>query len=97
MDRRKVKRFLVELRPLLQAWDPIGLFDADSEGPPEDEYDCMAGHVVKCLLQIGSEDEAVHFMQAEARGHMGIEVDDASTRCLLRSARALWDRLGVSG
>jgi hypothetical protein len=60
-----------ELRELLLAWDPIGVFDID-EAWPRDEYDCLIPPLLARLTRGGSPDEIASFLESQLADHFGI-------------------------
>jgi hypothetical protein len=61
-----------ELRQIVNRWDPIGVFDHDSDWP-QDEYECMVGPLMPMLERGRSVPELVAYMQKELREHFGLD------------------------
>jgi hypothetical protein len=61
-----------ELRQLLNSWDPIGVYDPETDFPP-DEYDCLYGPLMG-LLRKGADVAAVaDFLSRDLSDHFGLD------------------------
>lgn len=65
-----VKRLQRELRLLLNAWDPIGVFSLPNGGAPADEYDCLQGGLLATLRSSNAEPEM--YLERELAEHFGL-------------------------
>jgi hypothetical protein len=59
----------LNLRQLLQRWDPIGVADF----APDDEYDCMIAPLLTRLLAGAGRSELKEFLGREMEDHFGLE------------------------
>jgi hypothetical protein len=59
-----------ELRGLLNEWDPIGVTAVP--GDPRDEYDCLAGPVMRMLEDGASQSQIIDFLRREITEHFGL-------------------------
>ena len=59
-----------ELRGLLNEWDPIGVMSIP-EGP-RDEYDCIAGPLMRMLEAGASQGQIADFLRQEMTEHFGL-------------------------
>ena len=66
-----LKHEWVELRALLNEWDPIGVYDPLTDFPP-DEYDCMEGPLMSRLRRGESAEEIASYLTTELREHFGL-------------------------
>jgi hypothetical protein len=87
-NQRLTERDLLSLRVVLNEWDPIGVIDADSEGP-EDEYDCLRWPLVARFQRDASRNEVAGFLRAELHHHFGL--DAPVTDHLLDQLFAWWE------
>ncbi len=72
---------IAELRGLLNAWDPIGVFHTDAEDDwPSDEYDCLHGLVLGSLRREDSIEETARLLDNEFREHFGLSLEFADCR-----------------
>jgi hypothetical protein len=66
------EQLMVGLRRLINEWDPIGVYDAAADAPP-DEYDCLRAAVMG-MLSRGADTAAVaQFLEHELRDHFGLD------------------------
>ena len=75
-DANWARRAQLELRFLLNDWDPIGVFDPDDEDDgagPMDEYDCIRDPLISHLLRGDSRSEIAEFLRDELTGHFGLD------------------------
>lgn len=86
-DRTRIKRLLAELRARLVEWDPMG---AVAAGAPEDEYDFVAGPVLRMLAEGATHHELASYLNSEFNDHFGVRVQHAKEFAL--AARAWYDR-----
>lgn len=61
----------LELRRLLNEWDPIGVYGEGSQAPL-DEYDCLRG-VIGMLREGSSKSAVATFLIRELKDHFGID------------------------
>ena len=64
-----LRQRFVELRALVNIWDPIGLI---ALGLPEDEYDCIVGPVLRLLESHKSRHEIASYLDCEMSEHFGL-------------------------
>ncbi len=62
----------VELRRLLNEWDPIGVYDPETNFP-EDEYDCLELLLMERLRNGDSAAEIERFLTLELSEHFGLD------------------------
>jgi hypothetical protein len=60
------------LRRLINEWDPIGVYDAEADFPP-DEYDCLYAPVMNMLSQGADAPEVTQFLEHELSTHFGLD------------------------
>ena len=75
-DAAWAERAQEELRALVNAWDPIGVFGPDADGDeagPEDEYDCIRDRLISHLLQGAGREEITELLRAELTDHFGLD------------------------
>jgi hypothetical protein len=78
-ERRLRQRDLDGLRAVLNAWDPIGVYQSELAGDddplewPEDEYDCLRGPLVSLLERGASRSAVAEFLGNELRQHFGMD------------------------
>jgi len=66
------------LRVVLNAWDPIGVYQPSAPGEPdsidwpEDEYDCLRSPLVSRLESGASRLEIADFLRNELHDHFGV-------------------------
>lgn len=64
---------MAELGALVNAWDPIGVFDDDEEdGWPSDEYDCLVGPLLSRLASGAGAQEIREYLAHELVHHFGL-------------------------
>lgn len=61
-----------ELRYLLNRWDPIGIYDAATDYPP-DEYDCMIAPLLARLLGGAGVGELSEYLWWDLTDHFGLD------------------------
>jgi hypothetical protein len=61
-----------ELRYLLNRWDPIGVYDADLDRPP-DEYDCLIGPILTRLARGDSRASFSEYLWYQLKDHFGLD------------------------
>jgi hypothetical protein len=61
-----------ELRRLLNHWDPIGIYDAVLNNPP-DEYDCLIGPLLTRLVRHDSRAALSEYLWNEVENHFGLD------------------------
>jgi hypothetical protein len=74
-----------ELRGLLNEWDPIGVMSTP-EGP-RDEYDCLAGPVMRMLEAGVSQGQIADFLRQEMTEHFGLPSEPDGVRAVARRIR----------
>jgi hypothetical protein len=80
--RQAFRREEAALLRILNDWDPIRV------GPPPDEYDCLAHHVLGLLHRGAAQDDVRDLLEREVADHFGIrdippaEFDGVATRIL---------------
>ncbi|MNI69637.1 hypothetical protein D3C73_1254000 [compost metagenome] len=62
----------VQLEPIVNSWDPIGLI---SGGAPKDEYDCLTVQLILLLKEGKRPDDIYEFIIHELDDHFGIAID----------------------
>jgi hypothetical protein len=67
---------LAELQRLLNDWDPIGVYDAETDFP-NDEYDCLCHPILSRLQRGESAHEIAVFLQDDLRNHFGLNPNAA--------------------
>jgi hypothetical protein len=81
LSKEHARRRRAEIRQLLNEWDPIGVMGgADS---PVDEYDCLAGPLLRLLERNASNEKILNFLSSELEDHFGLGhygVDDIAKR-----------------
>jgi hypothetical protein len=60
------------LRRLINEWDPVGVYDAKTDFPP-DEYDCLYAPVMNLLSQGADAAEVARFLEHELSAHFGLD------------------------
>jgi hypothetical protein len=63
-----------ELRDLVNRWDPIGIYDPETNFPP-DEYDCLDAPLMTRLRAGESSEQIGDFLHHELHGHFGLDPD----------------------
>jgi hypothetical protein len=61
-----------EMRYLLNRWDPIGIYDADLDFPP-DEYDCLISPILSRLAHRDSRASLSEYLWHEIEDHFGLD------------------------
>ena len=87
IDRAHIKRLHRELRSRLAEWDPIGSVAA---GAPEDEYDCVAGPLLRALTEGATVREITGYLNSEFNDHFGVRVQHA--RLFAQATHAWYER-----
>jgi hypothetical protein len=72
IDRGKLADLTGELRYLLNQWDPIGVYDADLDCPP-DEYDCLIGPILARLARSDSRASFSEYLWYQIQDHFGLD------------------------
>jgi hypothetical protein len=72
VERLTAGRGWLELRALLNEWDPIGVYDAAFDFPA-DEYDCMCAPLMLRLRRGETVDEIAHYLTSELHEHFGLD------------------------
>lgn len=71
--KRRTRQQTRELRGLLQAWDPIGVFTGDPSGDaPDDEYECLKGPLLSRLSRGATATEIREYLARELVEHFGL-------------------------
>ncbi|KAA1423366.1 hypothetical protein FE697_007065 [Mumia zhuanghuii] len=79
MDKRQVKRQVMDVRMLLREWDALDVAGATEH---HDEYDCMIGPLL-CHLRDGADATFLRGWIARERvDHFGLSPDDSADRAL---------------
>jgi hypothetical protein len=96
-EGRLKQRDLDGVRAVLNAWDPIGVYQHPAEPLqwPEDEYDCLRWPLVSLLQQSASRLEVAAFLRKELQQHFG--VDAPITDDLLNELFAWWAQTHAAG
>lgn len=77
---RAAKQQMAELGALVNAWDPIGVFDEDEEDAwPEDEYDCLVGPLLSRLQRGAGAREIREHLARELVDHFGLGPEVATS------------------
>jgi hypothetical protein len=74
-----------ELRGLLNEWDPIGV-TTTPEGP-RDEYDCLAGPMMRMLETGASHGQIADFLRQEMAEHFGLSSEPDGVGAVARRIR----------
>jgi hypothetical protein len=77
----------VELRHLLNEWDLIGVFDAETN---VDEYDCMIGPLLARLASGADSDDIRALLDTEVTGHFGMSDGVVETSAMAERLTAWW-------
>ena len=64
----------LELRDIVNRWDPIGVYDFKKIDWPRDEYDCVVGSLMSMLRAGKTSEEITHYLERRVREHFGLEV-----------------------
>ena len=68
-----------ELRGLLQAWDPMGIFTGDpSDDDQDDEYDCLEAPLLSRLARGATAKEIREHLARELVDHFGLGPEPAT-------------------
>ena len=78
-----------ELQKLLCEWDPIGV--TNSPDWPRDEYDCMAGPILRLLENGASSFEIAAYLRHEITEHFGFPQGPFKYWFVARRFRAWFD------
>lgn len=68
-----------EIRSLVNNWDPIGVYDPETNFPA-DEYDCLEAPLMGRLRAGQTPDEVGGFLERELRDHFGIDPSPSRPR-----------------
>lgn len=60
-----------QLRDLVNQWDPIGIYDVETDFPP-DEYECLEGPLMSRLRAGESSEQIGEFLHNQLRDHFGL-------------------------
>ncbi len=60
-----------EIRDLLNEWDPIGVTSLSDW--PRDEYECLAGPLLRLLEASASQSEIAGYLRGEIENHFGLD------------------------
>ena len=82
-----------ELRGLLNEWDPIGVMSTP-EGP-RDEYDCIAGPVMRMLEAGASQGQIADFLRQEMTEHFGLPSAPDGVGAVARRIRKWFKSAGL--
>lgn len=72
IDRGGLADLAGELRYLLIRWDPIGIYDEETDVPP-DEYDCLVGPILTRLARGDSRAAFSEYLWNEIENHFGLD------------------------
>jgi len=76
-----------ELRRLLNEWDFIGVFDAETN---VDEYDCMIAPLLAQLAKGADSAGISAFLDAEVTGHFGTSDGEVESGAMAERLTAWW-------
>ncbi len=71
LSKLESRRRWSEIRDLLNEWDPIGIMA--SRDWPRDEYECLAGPLLRLLEGNATQDEIADYLRNEIEGHFGLD------------------------
>ena len=80
-----------ELRQLLNEWDFIGVFDAETNF---DEYDCMIAPLLARLAEGADSDGIKQWLDAEIIGHFGMSRGQVETASVAERLTTWWQSAG---
>ena len=69
LSKEQSRAIRKELRKRLNKWDPIGLI---AMGCPDDEYDCLVGHVMVMLVKDAQPQDLTEFLLRHIPEHFGV-------------------------
>lgn len=72
IDHGKVADLRGELRYLLNRWDPVGIYDEETDVPP-DEYDCLIGPILTRLARGDNKANFSEYLWNEIENHFGLD------------------------
>lgn len=73
--KRELRQRSLELRSLVNEWDPIGLIAA---GAPLDEYECVTGPLLRMLEERAGTETIANYLATEFAEHFGVPITDAA-------------------
>jgi hypothetical protein len=82
------REFTGQMRPLLMAWDPIGVADIPSAA---DEYDCMIPPLLHRLSEGADARSLATWISHERSSHFSLDPDEAGDMRLAVSLAAWWE------
>jgi hypothetical protein len=82
------REFTGQMRPLLMAWDPIGVADIPSAA---DEYDCMIPALLHRLFKSADARSLATWISHERSSHFSLSPDEAGDMRLAVSLAAWWE------
>lgn len=88
------RRFLRDLLPLLDAWDPIGVYSDPADRPPPGEYESAAPVVAVVCAKGGDETAIAKAVRGWAEEQLELTSDPVKDMALARAALALWHQSG---
>lgn len=65
-----------DLRRILNAWDPIGVFEPGEDpaaSKSADEYDCVRDRLISALLRGGNRADVMAQLRSEVTDHIGLD------------------------
>jgi len=80
---------LAELQRLLNEWDPIGVYDAETDFP-NDEYDCLYHPLLGRLKRGESAREIADFLREDLRSHFGLDPNAGDPKGFAERLVAWW-------
>lgn len=88
LSKQESRKRFSELNALLYEWDPIGV------GPdlPRDEYECLAGPLIRMLESGATHAEIVAYLQNELVEHFGLEPNKDDIETVATRVRAWFYR-----
>lgn len=72
LDHGRLADLQGELRYLLNRWDPIGVYDGETDVPPG-EYDCLTGPILTRLARGDSRAAFSEYLRTEIESHFGLD------------------------
>ncbi|MEK3966290.1 hypothetical protein [Paenibacillus sp. FSL H7-0323] len=79
--KNKYKELYIQLEPIVNAWDPIGLIGG---GAPKDEYDCITVQLISMLSKGRGQNDIYEFIIHELDDHFGMGIDSISSEYMER-------------
>lgn len=71
LSKQESRQRWSEIREILWEWDPIGVSGLSDWS--RDEYDCLAGPLLRMLERDASAEEVAHCLRQEIEEHFGLD------------------------